>query len=102
MSEIVGGVVGNGLVIWALMVTPFNALALILFNVQDAPLGLGVSVTACIFLVMLLKHKPGRAKEAAILPPPPPPPPMADGEIGREKFLNSRLRLTSPRTLLHD
>ena len=162
--EIVGGVDGIGLMIWALMVTPDNALALILapipisiyilslvagvalwrdnsfgrkasivvqaiqlpkiaspliifmfsfgfdfwvhilftggfsklgfeirfladneffINVQDAPFGLGVSITACIFLRMLLRHKPGRAKEAVILPPPPPPP-MADGEIGRE------------------
>jgi hypothetical protein len=56
-----------------------------LFNMQDAPFGLGVSITACIFLAMLLRHKPGRAKEAAIFPPPPPPPPpMADDEIGRE------------------
>ena len=53
------------------------------FNVPDAPLGLGVSITACIFLAMLLRHKPGKADEAAILPPPPPPP-MVDGEIGRE------------------
>ena len=164
MSEIVGGVFGIGDVIWAVIVTHFNALALFLahipisiyilslvagvalwqdnlfgrkasivvqaiqlpkivspliiftfssgfdiwvqilltrefsklgfefrsladneffFNVQDAPFGLGVSITACIFLAMLLRHKPGRAKEAAILPPPPPPS-MADGEIGRE------------------
>jgi hypothetical protein len=66
----------------------FRTLAFYEFfiNVQDAPFGLGVSITACIFLAMLLRHKPGRAKEAAILPPPPPPPPppMADGEIGRE------------------
>ncbi|HEV2669184.1 MAG TPA: hypothetical protein VG324_29980 [Blastocatellia bacterium] len=166
-AEIVGGVFGIGEVIWALIVTPFNSLALILahipisiyilslvagvalwrdnsfgrkasivvqaiqlpkivspliiftfsfgfdiwvhilltsefsklgfefrylaanelfFNLQDAPFGLGVSITACIFLATLLRHKPGRAKEAAMLPPPPPPPPppMADGEIGRE------------------
>jgi len=56
------------------------------FNVQDAPISLGVSITACIFLAMLLRHRPGKTEEAAILPPPPPPPPppMADGEIGRE------------------
>jgi len=59
------------------------------FNVPDAPFGLGVSITACIFLAMLLRHKPGKAEEAAILPPPPPPPsppppPMDDGKIGRE------------------
>ena len=162
--EIVGGMAGIGLVIWALLATPFNALTLIIapipisiyilslvagvalwrdnsfgckasiivqaiqlpkivspliiftfsfgfdiwvhilltrefsklgfefrpladneffFNVPDAPFGLGVSITACIFLAMLRRHKPGRAKEAVILPPPPPPP-MADGEFGRE------------------
>jgi hypothetical protein len=51
----------------------FLAFSQIFFNVQDAPFGLGVSITACIFLAMLLRHKPGRAEEAAILPPPPPP-----------------------------
>lgn len=162
--EIVGGVVGIGFVIWALLATPFNASNLILapiiisiyilslvagvalwrgksfgrkasivvqaiqlpkivsplvifmfsfgfdlwvhimftrrfwgrgiefrvfafhqlfFNVRDAPLGLGVSIIACIFLAVLLRHKPGRTDEAAILPPPPPPL-MADGEISRE------------------
>jgi hypothetical protein len=52
----------------------FLAFNQLFFDVQDAPFGLGVSITACIFLAMLLRHKPGRAEEAAILPPPPPPP----------------------------
>jgi hypothetical protein len=167
VSEIFGGVFGIGLVIWGLVVTPFNVLTLILaplpisiyifslvagvalwrdnsfgrkasivvqaiqlpkivspliifmfslgfelwvnilltgelsrlgfefsllasyeffFNAPDTPFGLGVSINACIFLTMLLRHKPGKAKEASIFPPPPPPPPppMADGEIGHE------------------
>src|SRR5215510_2580174 len=49
----------------------FLAFNQFFFNVQDAPFGLGVSITACIFLTMLLRHKPGKAEEAAILPPPP-------------------------------
>jgi hypothetical protein len=59
----------------------FLAFSQLFFNVPNAPFGLGVSITACIFLAMLLRYKPGKA---AIFPPPPPPPPMADGEIGRE------------------
>jgi len=62
----------------------FLASSQFLFNVPDAPFGLGVSITACIFLAMLFRYKPGKGEESVILPPPPPPPPMADHEIGRE------------------
>jgi len=50
----------------------FLAFNQFFFNVQDAPCGLGVSITACIFLAALLRHKPGRVEDAAILPPLPP------------------------------
>src|SRR5215470_15408894 len=38
----------------------FLAFYQYLFNVQDAPFGLGVSITACIFLAALLRYKPER------------------------------------------
>jgi hypothetical protein len=62
----------------------FLAFSQLFFNVPNAPFGLGVSITACIFLAMLLRYKPGKAAIFPPPPPPPPPPPMADGEIGRE------------------
>jgi hypothetical protein len=53
----------------------FLAFNQLFINVQDAPFGLGVSLSAAIFLALLLRHKPGRFEDdAAILPPPPPPP----------------------------
>jgi hypothetical protein len=53
------------------------------YNVQDAPFGLGVSITACIFLAVLFRHKLGRSEEAAILPPPPPMAEWRDDSQGR-------------------
>jgi hypothetical protein len=51
----------------------FLAFNQLFINVQDAPLGLGVSLTAAIFLAMLLRNKPRRTKEVTILPPVPLP-----------------------------
>lgn len=52
----------------------FLAFNQFFINVPDAPVGLGVSITACIFLWMLLNHKPGQTSEENLLPPPPPSP----------------------------
>ena len=41
------------------------------FYVPSAPVDFGVSITAWVFLVMLLKYKPGKAPETAIPTPPP-------------------------------
>jgi len=48
----------------------FNALYI---NMTVAPMGLGVSLTACVFLAVLFRHQPSAATNE--FPPLPPPPP---------------------------
>ncbi len=52
----------------------FNVLAFNAFyiNMADAPMGLGVSLTACVFLALLFRYQPGAAIGEIPLPPPPP------------------------------
>jgi hypothetical protein len=42
-------------------------------NMEGAPVGIGVSVSACVFLTMLLNYDP-QTPATEELPPPPPPP----------------------------
>ncbi|HEX8457864.1 MAG TPA: hypothetical protein VF656_11250 [Pyrinomonadaceae bacterium] len=41
-------------------------------NMPSAPMGLGVSLTACLFLAALFKYQPHATPEEIIAPPPPP------------------------------
>jgi hypothetical protein len=50
-----------------------------LFNVPDAPIGLGLSLTGLVFLAILWNHKPGRVEP--ILSPSEPPPPVSWDEF---------------------
>jgi hypothetical protein len=51
-------------------VLAFNAFHI---NMPGAPMGLGVSLTACVFLALLFRYQPGViAHEIPPLPPPPP------------------------------
>jgi len=57
----------------------FLAFNQFFFYAQDAPFGLGVSLSAGIFLAMLLRHKPARVGDNLIvLGPPSPPNPKAE------------------------
>jgi hypothetical protein len=56
----------------------FNQL---FFYVPDAPVGFGVSVTGCIFLMMLLRYKPGQPSPETEPPLPPPPPDEITGSL---------------------
>jgi hypothetical protein len=47
----------------------FNQLYI---NVPGAPIGLGVSITALVFLSMLIRYKPGETPSEYSMPPPPP------------------------------
>jgi hypothetical protein len=47
----------------------FNAFFI---NIPDAPMGLGVSLTACVFLALLFRYRPETSTDE--IPPPPPPP----------------------------
>ena len=60
-------------------VLAFNAFHI---NIQTAQLGLGVSLTACVFLAILFKYQPAAATDE--LPPLPPPPPPPDWDIDPE------------------
>ncbi len=50
----------------------FLAFNQFFFNVPDAPVGLGISIPACAFLIMLLEHKK-QPLVTEVAPPPPPP-----------------------------
>ena len=49
----------------------FLAFNQFFINAPNAPVGIGVSITSCVFLAILVKHKPG-AVSAEALPPAPP------------------------------
>lgn len=59
-------------------VLAFNAFYI---NVPGSSMGLGISLTACVFLALLFRYRPGAA--AGEIPPasPPPPPPNWDDKL---------------------
>ena len=61
----------------------FLAFNQFFINVQDGSFGLGVSLTAIVFLTMLLRHKPARIEDGAVLPPAPVPYEWSDSPDGR-------------------
>jgi hypothetical protein len=50
-------------------VPAFNAFYI---NMADSPMGLGVSLTACVFLALLFRYQPEVTAHEMPLPPPPP------------------------------
>jgi len=50
----------------------FLAFNQLFFNIPDAPVGFGISITSCIFLAVLLKHK----RRTIVEEPSPPLPPV--------------------------
>lgn len=51
----------------------FLAFNAVFINMPDSPMGMGVSLTACVFLALLFRYQPETVTDETALPPPPPP-----------------------------
>jgi hypothetical protein len=64
----------------------FLAFNQFFLNIQTAPIGIGVSVTSCVFLPILVRYKPQHRVEETL-----PPPPIEWGDSGRTSQVIARM-----------